>query len=206
MLRANIGFNNLQIMFPMISQLDEVDQAVALLQRAHKELLEEGHPVELPPVGVMVEVPAAVYQAEELCDRVDFLSIGTNDLTQYLLAVDRNNPRVANLYDELHPAVLRALKLVAEVATRKKKPLSVCGGMAGDPVGAILLIAMGVTCLSMSAAALLRVKWVIRSLQRADMESLLNQVLRMESPKNVRLLLNKALEEAGLGGLVRAGL
>lgn len=205
MLRANVGLGNLQIMFPMVSGVEEIEQALALLKRAHGELREEGVVVDWPPVGAMVEVPSAVYQAEALARRVDFLSVGTNDLTQYLLAVDRNNPRVAKLYDDLHPAVLQALRAVVEGAARAGKPVSVCGGMAGDPAGAILLAGLGVTSLSMSASSVLRVKWIVRSLTIECMRALLRQALDMEHASQVRELLGEALGEAGLGGLIRAG-
>jgi len=205
MLRADIGLHNLQIMFPMVSRVEELDQAIGLLRRAYSELKDEGLAVELPPTGVMIEVPAAVFQADALARRVDFLSVGTNDLTQYLLSVDRNNPRVAKLYDELHPAVLNALEMVVAAGRRHDKPVSVCGGMAGDPAGAILLLGLGVESFSMSAASLLRVKWVLRTLPLARMRELLAQAMQMECAREVRELLNKALSEAGLGGLVRSG-
>lgn len=205
MLRANLGLGNLRVMFPMISRVEEVDQSVELLRRAHAELLEEGYAVELPPVGVMIEVPAAIYQAEELARRVDFVSAGTNDLTQYLLAVDRNNPRVAKLYDDLHPAVLRALQALTAAVHRQGKPVAVCGGMAGDPAGALLLIGLGIDSLSMSAASILRVKWAARSVTQSRMRELLAQALRMETAREVHDLLNTALDDAGVGGLVRAG-
>lgn len=205
MLRADIGVHNLRIMFPMISRVDEVEQSLALLRRAHSELVEEGHAVAMPQVGVMIEVPAAIFQAEALAKRVDFLSIGTNDLTQYLLAVDRNNSHVANLYDELHPSVLMAVKTVVEAGARTGCPVSVCGSMAGDPAAAILLLAMGVQAFSMSAAALPRIKWVIRSISKARASELLAQALELETPEAIRHLLNEELERAGLGGLVRVG-
>jgi signal transduction protein with GAF and PtsI domain len=114
MLKANSGLGNLRVMLPMISNVSEFDEARALLVRAYSEVLEEGWAVRMPQVGVMIEVPAAVYQAGVLARRADFLSVGTNDLTQYLLAVDRNNARVANLYHAFHPAVLHALMDVVE--------------------------------------------------------------------------------------------
>ncbi len=204
MLRADIGLHNLQIMFPMVSRVEELDQAIALLRRAYTELKEEDYPVELPPVGVMIEVPAAVLQADALARRVDFLSVGTNDLTQYLLSVDRNNPRVANLYDELHPAVLMALQQVVAAGRRQDKPVSVCGGMAGEPAGALLLLGLGVESLSMSASSLPRVKWALRSLPLSQMQSLLAQAMQMECGREVRELVNGALQAAGLGGLIRS--
>jgi phosphotransferase system enzyme I (PtsP) len=205
MLRANLGLGNLRVMFPMISRIEEVDQALALLRRAHAELREEGYAVDMPPAGVMIEVPAAIYQAGELARRVGFVSVGTNDLTQYLLAVDRNNPRVAKLYDDLHPALLRALQALTEAVHREGKPVGVCGGMAGDPAGALLLIGLGIDSLSMSAASILRVKWAARNVTQARMRTLLAQALEMETAQQVRDLLNAALDDAGLGGLVRAG-
>ncbi|ABI55782.1 phosphoenolpyruvate--protein phosphotransferase [Alkalilimnicola ehrlichii MLHE-1] len=205
MVRANIGNGNLRVMFPMISRLHEVDEAKALLARAVEELREEGMEVEMPPVGVMVEVPAAVAMADKLAQRVAFLSVGTNDLTQYLLAVDRNNARVAALYDELHPAVLNAIAQVVDSGRQYRCPVSVCGGMAGDPAGAILLLALGVSSLSMSVASLLRIKWVVRSISRERATELLTLALDMESPDDVRAMLKRALDEQGLGGLIRAG-
>lgn len=205
MLRANTGCGNLHIMLPMISRLQEVDEARALLLRAREELEEEGVIVELPKLGVMIEVPSAVYQAHRLAERVDFLSIGSNDLTQYLLAVDRNNARVAELYDELHPAVLAAIEHTVQAAAGHGKPVSVCGAMAGDPAAAILLLGMGVDGLSMSVSSLLKLKWVIRSFTREHALDLLEQSKEMDDPREIRRMLNRALEEAGLGGLVRAG-
>ena len=109
MLKANEGLGNLRIMLPMVTTVAELNDALELIARSHKEISLEGWESRLPPIGVMIEVPAAVYQARELARRVDFLSVGSNDLTQYLLAVDRNNPRVSQLYDHFNPAVLKAL-------------------------------------------------------------------------------------------------
>ncbi|MCP4283817.1 MAG: phosphoenolpyruvate--protein phosphotransferase [Gammaproteobacteria bacterium] len=205
MLRAAIGLDNMRIMLPMISSVSEVDELLLLIQRAHDELLEEGIPVSMPKVGVMVEVPAAVYQVTALARRVDFISVGTNDLTQYLLAVDRNNPRVAELYNELHPAVLKALVYVVEGAARLNCPVSVCGEMAGNPMASVLLLGMGVDGLSMSAGSLLKVKWVIRSFSRARARQLLRAALRMEEVTQIKMLMEGALSDMGLGGLVRPG-
>ncbi len=205
MLRAAIGLDNLQLLLPMISNVSEVDDSLLLIQRAHDELIEEGHGVKMPRVGVMIEVPAAVYQVEALARRVDFLSVGTNDLTQYLLAVDRNNPHVAEIYDDLHPAVLRALIQVVEGGRQFHREVSVCGEMAGSPAAAVLLLGMGVENLSMNASSLLRVKWVIHSISRARARELLQAALRCEKASEIRALLSNALEEIGLGGLVRAG-
>jgi phosphotransferase system enzyme I (PtsP) len=205
MLRANAGLNNLQILLPLVTTVSEVDEALALLARAHRELLEEGRGCAMVPVGVMVEAPAAVYQAEALAKRVDFLSLGTNDLTQYLLAVDRNNPRVAALYDSLHPAVLQAVLQVVQGARRAGRPVSICGEMAADPAAVPLLLAAGVHSLSMSASDLPRVKWVIRSVTREKAEALLHQALALEDAAAVRHMMNEILEAVGLGGLIRAG-
>lgn len=205
MLRAGVGFNNLQIMLPMITSVSEVDELLLLIQRAHDELVEEGYAVSMPRIGVMVEVPAAVYQVEELARRVDFLSIGTNDLTQYLLAVDRNNAKVADLFDDLHPAVLRALDQVVRGARVYNKPVSVCGELAGNPLATVLLVGLGVDSLSMSAGSLLRVKWVVRSISVSRARQLFKAALRMESAQQVRRFMEGTLDDMGLGGLVRPG-
>ena len=205
MLRAASGLDNLEILLPMISHIAELDEALYLINRAVAELLEEGESITKPKVGVMIEVPSAVYQAEKLAKRVDFLSIGTNDLTQYLLAVDRNNSRVASLYDALHPAVLRAVYDTVLAGHRVDKPVSVCGEMAGDPAATVLLVGMGIDSLSMSASSLNRVKWVIRNLTTERARLYLDEAMNMEDAVSIRNFLNEKLEAAGMGGLIRAG-
>jgi len=205
MMRASVGLNNLNILLPMISDVSELHDALALVHQAYGELLEDGVDVAMPKVGVMIEVPSAVYQAGSLSRRVDFLSIGTNDLTQYLLAVDRNNARVAELYDSLHPAVIRAMLQVVESARVHNKPVSVCGEMAGDPAAAILLVGMGIHSLSMNVSSLARVKWVVRNMTQDRAMEILSEVLMMEDVHSIRNYLNNTLEIAGMGGLVRAG-
>jgi phosphotransferase system enzyme I (PtsP) len=205
MLRASEGLNNMQLLLPMINSVGEVEDALAILQRAYQELVGENPNITMPKVGVMIEVPSAVFQVEEIARRVDFLSVGTNDLTQYLLAVDRNNSRVAELYDSLHPAVLRALIQVVKGAHAQNKPVGVCGEMAGDPAAAILLVGMGYDSLSMSVANLPRIKWVVRNFTTSRARRLLSEALEYEHASKVRDHMNNVLETAGLGGLVRAG-
>ncbi len=205
MMRASEGFNNMQVMLPMITDVTEVDEALRLIRKGYAEVRDEGYDIELPPIGVMIEVPSAVYQARALAKRVDFLSVGSNDLTQYILAVDRNNPRVANLYDSLHPAVLRSLIQVVENGHQEGKHVSICGEMAGDPAAALLLLAMGFDSLSMNACSVGRVKWVIRNFTRKKAAKLLHEVLSMESSVMIRCHMELALERAGLGHLIRVG-
>ncbi|MFP4251029.1 MAG: phosphoenolpyruvate--protein phosphotransferase [Guyparkeria sp.] len=205
MLKASAGLNNLHILLPMISAVDEVDQSLAYIAQAFDEVSEEIGEIERPKIGVMIEVPSAVYQADALASRCDFLSIGTNDLTQYLLAIDRNNERVASRYDALHPAVLAAVRDVCTAGARQDCEVAVCGELSGDPLGAVLLLGMGIHSLSMSAGSLPRIKWVIRSFSHADAEALVDQAMRCERPAEIRTLLNQALDDRGLGGLIRAG-
>ncbi|OCH98989.1 phosphoenolpyruvate--protein phosphotransferase [Legionella jamestowniensis] len=205
MLRASEELNNLRIMLPMVTTLSEVEEASFLIDQAFKELLEEGCLIEKPKIGVMIEVPAAVYLARELAKRVDFISVGSNDLTQYLLAVDRNNARVAGLYDSFHPAMLRTLMKVVEGGHAAGVEVSICGEMASDPLAVILLLAMGFDTLSMNSTSLPRVKWVIRNISLAHARKVLADVLEFEHPAEIRLYLQKALEDEGLGGLIRAG-
>lgn len=205
MMRASEGYNNLRIMLPMITDVSEVDEALRLLKRAFADVKTEGFTINMPEVGVMVEVPSAVYQARGLAKRVDFLSVGSNDLTQYILAVDRNNARVANLFDSLHPAVLRALLQVVESGHQEGKHVSICGEMAGDPAAVLLLVAMGFDSLSMSASSISRMKWVIHHFSMKKACKLLQEVLSMESAVMIRCHMELALEQAGLGRLIRAG-
>ncbi len=204
-LRASAGLNNARLLLPMISSVGEVDESLRLIQRVYKELRTQGEEIVMPEVGIMIEVPSVIFQVEDLARRVDFLSIGSNDLTQYMLAVDRNNARVAALYDSLHPAVLRALVHAVMGAQRAGKPIGVCGEMAGDPEAVILLLGMGVSNLSASVASLPRIKLVIRNFSIAEARNLLDEALLMEDVASIRALVDNALEQAGLGGLLRAG-
>ncbi|CAK0748495.1 Phosphoenolpyruvate-dependent phosphotransferase system [Gammaproteobacteria bacterium] len=203
MLRASEGLDNLQILFPMVYCISEVEEALVLLHRAHRELIEEGRQIPLPKVGVMIEIPAAIYQIGLFSRQVDFLSVGTNDLTQYLLAVDRNNERVAGLYNHLHPAVLRVLVQIAQTARDHRIPVGVCGEMAGDPMLALLLVAMGMDSLSMNSGCLPRVKKTLRhfSLERA--KEILQDVLSFGDCVLAQKYLDNVLEQEGLANLVR---
>lgn len=205
MLKANAGLNNLRIMLPMISNVPELEEALELVYRAHDELVEElgCEDLVLPEIGVMVEVPSAVYQARQLARRVDFLSVGSNDLTQYLLAVDRNNSRVADLYQAYHPAVLQALQKVVDDGHAEGRSVGICGELAGDPLAAVLLAAMGYDALSMGATSLPRVKSVIRHISLDYAKVLLAQAMELESSSQVRELMEDALIQIGVKHLLR---
>ncbi|KPY21380.1 phosphoenolpyruvate--protein phosphotransferase [Pseudomonas coronafaciens] len=202
MLKASEGLNNLRILLPMISSTHEVEEALHLIHRAWGEVRDEGTDVPMPPVGVMIEVPAAVYQTRDLARQVDFLSVGSNDLTQYLLAVDRNNPRVADLYDYLHPAVLQALQSVVRDAHAEGKPVSICGEMAGDPAAAVLLMAMGFDSLSMNATNLPKVKWMLRQINLSKAKELLAQLMTNDNPQVISSSLQLALKNLGLSRMI----
>jgi phosphotransferase system enzyme I (PtsP) len=204
MLRASIGLENLQIMLPMVSNVNEVSAALQLIKKSHRELLQEGLDVRFPPIGVMIELPAAVYQTRALAKLVDFVSVGSNDLTQYILAVDRNNPRVAHLYTAFHPAVLSALQQVVLEASSEGIPVSICGEMAGDPGAAVLLVAMGFDVLSMNAGALLKVKSVIRSISLEVAQDLLDQVMHLDDAQTIRSVVDLTLYNAGVDRLLRS--
>ena len=202
MLRANAGLDNLRILFPMITTVEEVDEALRLLARAERELRADGHVVVHPPVGVMIEVPSAAWQTEQLAQRVDFLSVGTNDLTQYLLAVDRDNARVANLYNSLHPAMLKTIAHIIAHSHRAGRPVNLGGELASDPGAAVLLLGMGVDGLNPSAVSVPRVKWAIRSFTHAAARELARQALELDTVRQIRRLLDDALRRAGLGEIV----
>jgi len=206
MLKANVGLGNLRIMLPMVSNIPELEEALALVYRSHRELEEEGIEATLPPIGVMVEVPSAVYQARALARRVDFLSVGSNDLTQYLLAVDRNNARVSDLYHAFHPAVLEALSQVAQGARAEGKQVSICGELAGNPMASVLLLAMGYDVLSMNATSLPRVKRAVRAITASDARRIWQEVRGLDSGAEVRERLDRFLSERDLRQIVPAPL
>ncbi len=204
MLKASIGLNNLQIMLPMVSSVFEIEEAQHLIHRALLEVEEElQQSLPYPRIGIMVEVPAAMLQVVDMAQLVDFVSVGSNDLTQYLLAVDRNNPRVADIYNPYHPAILRSIKHVVDQVHAVGKPVGICGEMAGDPCTATLLLAMGFDSLSMSSSNLLRIKKLICEMPLARARALLDRVLSVDSGAVIRSLVEYELEEMGLGDLIR---
>jgi phosphotransferase system enzyme I (PtsI) len=183
---------NLWIMFPMITGVEEVRAAKELLFTCGEELEKEGIPWALPAkIGIMVETPAAVALAEDLAEEVDFFSVGTNDLTQYTLACDRMNSRVASLYSPYHPGVIRMLHMLAEVAERKGKDLGMCGEMAGDPLALPLLLGMGFREFSMTPSRIPRVKERSLSLTLGACGDLLQEVLALQTTGDVRQCLRE---------------
>jgi phosphoenolpyruvate-protein phosphotransferase len=203
MLRAAGNTGDLHILLPMISATEELNSFNELLGEALQQLQQEGHASRKPRVGVMVEVPAAISQLHFWCKRIDFVSIGSNDLSQYLLALDRNNSRVASRYDHMHPAVLHELQRVVKIADEHDLPLSLCGEMATDPLAVILLVGMGITTLSMSATKLPRIKYLIRSLPRRKATKLLEQCLQLDNVQDIRALLHNTLMQMHLHELVK---
>ncbi len=189
-LRAGAG-RAVQIMFPMVGSVDEVRRARARVDELKAELDSEGTPRATDiEIGVMIEVPSAAVMADVLVDHVDFFSIGTNDLTQYTLAVDRTNPAVAHMADALHPAVLRLIRAVVEPAHVAGKWVGVCGELAGDPVAAPILVGLGVDELSMSAPSIPLVKQAIRAISRSAVRDLAMRALDLDGPAEVRELLS----------------
>ncbi|HTQ99763.1 MAG TPA: phosphoenolpyruvate--protein phosphotransferase [Candidatus Acidoferrum sp.] len=203
MLRAAGDASDLHILLPMISSAEELNSFNELLGEAIRQLQHEGHAVRKPRVGVMVEVPAAISQLPFWSNRIDFVSIGSNDLTQYLLALDRNNSRVAARYDNLHPAVVHELNRVVAIAREYNLPLSLCGEMAADPLAVILLLGMGITTLSMSATKLPRIKYLIRKLPQRRAEIILQQCLQLDNSQDIRALLRSNLIKLDLGELIK---
>jgi phosphoenolpyruvate-protein phosphotransferase (PTS system enzyme I) len=175
-----------RIMYPMISGAEEMVRANAVLGECMAELKQRGLPFdENIEVGAMIEIPSAAATIDLLANDCRFFSIGTNDLIQYLLAIDRVNDRIAHLYEPTHPAVIRTLKAIVDEAHRHKILVSVCGEMAGDPVYAPLLLGLGMDTLSMSPAWLPSVKYLVRSMTMADARALADEALRMGSPKEI---------------------
>ncbi|MFP4643030.1 MAG: phosphoenolpyruvate--protein phosphotransferase [Spirochaetales bacterium] len=195
MLRASV-YGNLRIMFPMISGIEELNRAFDMLDEVSQELREAGEAfAESIPVGIMIEIPSAALTSDILARRADFFSVGTNDLIQYTLAVDRGNERVSYLYEPFHPGLLRLLNMVVENAHRAGIPVGMCGEMAGDPVATMLLVGLGFDELSMSAAGIPEVKEIIRSLQISEAEELLGTVMDMRSYEDIDGLVRSVMKE-----------
>jgi len=177
---------DVRIMLPLINEIDEVEQTRRLIEECREELAAEGHAVaERYSLGAMVETPAAAMSAPELARHVDFFSIGTNDLVQYTLAVDRGNSRLARKYDPFHPAVVRLMDIVARAGLEAGIEVGVCGEVAANPVAAFMLIGMRVGSLSVGPASLAEIKKVIRSVSFADAREAVQEALRASTSAEV---------------------
>jgi len=185
LLRASV-YGRLKIMFPMISRLGELREAKALLNEAKGELRRENVPFnEDVAVGIMVEVPAAALLTDLLAPEVDFFSIGTNDLIQYLLATDRNNDHLSYLYDPIHPSVIRMMKYVVEKAHQAGVKVGLCGEMASDPQYLILLLGLGLDELSMNPVSVPLIKQMIRSISYADAQQVADHCLTLPTAQDI---------------------
>jgi phosphotransferase system enzyme I (PtsI) len=194
LLRASVH-GTLRIMFPMISGVEELNQALEVLEEVKDDLSSRGTPFdEHVPVGLMIEVPSAAMTADILARRADFFSIGTNDLIQYTIAVDRGNERIAYLYEPFHPGVLRLLRMVIESAHGSGISVGMCGEMAGDPLASIVLLGLGLDEYSMSASVVPEVKRIIRSTSMSEAEEIVGTVMDMKSYDEVDRFVQNLME------------
>ncbi|TVR45228.1 MAG: phosphoenolpyruvate--protein phosphotransferase [Puniceicoccaceae bacterium] len=203
-LRAS-SFGNVRLMFPMISGVDELLKARAFLAEVQAELRAEGVAFdEKLLVGSMIEIPSAAMTADIIARESDFFSIGTNDLIQYLLAIDRVNDRVAHLYEPTHPAVLRCLAQIIEAGRAAGIPVGICGEMAGDPVYASLLIGLGATEISVSPSVLPSVKFFLQQIRISDAKKMVEELMREHEPKAIQARLEQFYRQhmGELGSLI----
>lgn len=194
-LRASKG-RNIKIMHPMVTNIREIENVLVLTETAKEELRAEGVEFnEKIETGIMVEVPSAVLMAEKMCEYIDFFSIGSNDLAQYILATDRFSLRENNLYDYYDPAVLRAINLVAEAALKKGKEIGVCGEMAGEPVGIVILLSFGIKNLSMSNVFIPRARNIVRKVKISDLKEIKKLVLNCKNSEEVRHIVREYIKK-----------
>jgi len=192
LLRASTA-GDLRILMPMISSLEEVREVHKLFDEIRHQLSAQGYTTaDDVPVGAMVEVPSALLELERIVREVDFVSVGTNDLVQYLLAVDRDNPWVSGLYEPHHPAIVRALQHVADVSLKAKKSCSVCGEIASDPAVALLLLGLGYDSLSVAPQFVPEIKYAVRHSRHGELVQLARDVLAQETATGVRVQLERA--------------
>jgi phosphotransferase system enzyme I (PtsI) len=187
----------LRVMFPFVSGLEQLRAARAAVQQAAATLRRRNEPAGDVSIGVMIEVPSAALTADLLAREADFFSVGTNDLIQYCLAVDRTDDRVSSLYEPLHPAILRTLRLVARAGRRAGIPVSVCGEMASDPALLTLLVGLGLREFSMAPGAVPLAKQVLRGLRAADARAAARRALRAATVHDVETALNEILAPQG---------
>ncbi|NOI21598.1 phosphoenolpyruvate--protein phosphotransferase [Vibrio mediterranei] len=205
MLRASEGLDNLSILLPMVSSVQELDGATALIEQAYQEVSAEHPKVKRPEIGVMIEVPSMLYLLPFMAQKVDFVSVGTNDLTQYLLAVDRNNAQVADIYETLHPSVLAAMKHIFETCQSYHLPVCICGELAGDPIGALLLVGLGYDTLSMNTSNVAKVKYLLRQTSQQELKLLADKALMQPYGETIYNQMRDYFEDKGLAGFIRAG-
>jgi phosphoenolpyruvate-protein phosphotransferase (PTS system enzyme I) len=186
----------LRIMFPFVSGVEQLREARMLIAEARAELARRGEQVPPVPVGVMIEIPAAAYTADLLAREVDFFTIGTNDLIQYCLAVDRADERVSGLYEPLHPAILRMIVMVRRAANRRRIPLSLCGEMASDPALLTLLVGLGLTEFSMTPGAIPVAKEVLGELRSDELRTLARRILRLPTAGDIERELMAAVNKS----------
>jgi phosphotransferase system enzyme I (PtsI) len=188
----------LRILFPFVSSVEQVRAARAMIADATMDLARRGEHIPQVPVGVMIEIPAAAYTADLLAREVDFFTIGTNDLIQYCLAVDRADERVSRLYQPLHPAILRLILMVRRAATRQRIPVSLCGEMASDPALLTLLVGLGLTEFSMTPGVIPVAKQVLAELRSDELRALARRVLRLATVDDIEGVLLAALSRLTL--------
>ncbi|HXG00072.1 MAG TPA: phosphoenolpyruvate--protein phosphotransferase [Bacteroidota bacterium] len=187
---------NVRVFFPMVTKVSEVRRAKEYLQRAKDDLKLRGIPFDPDlPVGVMIEVPAAAVTAEEIAKEVDFLSIGTNDLIQYMLAIDRGNNLVTSMYQELNPAIIRTIKWIIDAGHKQGKWVGMCGEMAGNPVATMLLVGLGLDEFSVAPAVLPEIKKIIRSIKYKEARKVAERVLTLSTEKEIKEYLASVLKE-----------
>ncbi len=184
---------SLRIMFPFVSSVEQIREARAMVVAATADLARRGEQVPPVPVGVMIEIPAAAYTADLLAREVDFFTIGTNDLIQYCLAVDRADERVSRLYEPLHPAILRMILMVRRAASRQRIPVSLCGEMASDPALLTLLVGLGLTEFSMTPGAIPVAKQVLAELRSDELRALARKILKLATIDEIERVLLAAL-------------
>jgi len=193
--RASVH-GKLQIMFPMISGIEELHQSLEIVDQVKQELRTEGIAFnDQVAVGCMIEIPSAALTSDVLARKVEFFSIGTNDLIQYTIAVDRGNQRTAYLYEPFHPAVLRLIRTTVENAHAVGIPVAMCGEMAGDPLATVILLGLGLDELSMNAFSIPAVKKIIRSVSMAEAEELVGTVMEMRSGKEIDTYVRQLMEK-----------
>jgi phosphotransferase system enzyme I (PtsI) len=195
MLRAS-AHGAMKMMFPMISGVEELERALVIVEEVKEDLASRGVAFDPHlPIGAMIEVPSAALTARSLAEKVDFFSIGTNDLIQYTIAVDRGNEKIAYLYQPFHPGVLKLIRMIVDAGHEAGIPVGMCGEMAADPVSSVVLLGMGLDSFSMSPASIPGIKRIIRSVTMEEAAALAERVLRLTTSREIDELVRAWMKE-----------